>query len=98
MPGSTSASSARPAPPSYRLPFVAETLKGCRSVTTHDALTDARCVAGLVNTMAEQVGATGVYRSSVSRSGTAASVQPDANPDADPDGRCSARLSCSPGR
>ena len=89
--------------PSYRLPFVAETL-GVPFGDHHDALADARCMAGLVNAMADRAGVTsihelatahqvfvghmeaGAYRSSVSRSGTTALVQPDTNPDADPDG------------
>lgn len=89
--------------PSYRLPFVAETL-GVPFGDHHDALADARYVAGLLNTMADRASATsihelatahqvivghmeaGAYRSSVSRSGTTALVQPDSNPDADPDG------------
>lgn len=89
--------------PSYRLPFVAETL-GLPLARHHHALTDARCVTDVVNTLAARSGATtihdvaqthqvlighmeaGIYRSSVSRSGTAALVRPDLNEDADADG------------
>lgn len=89
--------------PTYRLPFVAETL-GSAIGQHHNALDDARCVAAIVNALAQRCGAgsiqdlaaahqvlighmdAGSYRSSVSRSGTAALVQPDPNLDADRDG------------
>jgi len=46
--------------PSYRLPFVAETL-GLPTGRHHHALEDARCVAAIVNTLARQRGATSIH-------------------------------------
>lgn len=95
--------------PSYRLPFVAETL-GVPAGQHHHALDDARAVAGIVNALARKVGAgtihelaaahqvvvghmdAGTYRSSVSRSGSAALVRPEINEHADADGPLYSRV------